>query len=84
MTEHEYNSSECFNRHSKFIFKNGQVEYGVVLPFLKDEPTKYQLVRSSNLREFKQVEKSGDIEQLRRLCVDVDLDDLIAVELLPS
>jgi hypothetical protein len=84
MTQSEFQQSGYQNRHSKFIFKSGEIVYGVLHAFFYNEPNNYYLVRSNQLMEFKKFMDSNDFINMKKLCSLMNFDDLEKVELLDS
>lgn len=76
MTESEFALSGCFNKNSKFTFKNGEIAYGVIATMFSDEPNNYYLVLSNNLLAFKNALDRKDFTEAKRLSQRINLSEI--------
>jgi hypothetical protein len=79
MIESDYALNDGNNHLCEFTFLNGVKVHGVITTFFPFEPRKYYLVKASVMREFKPFMDSNNYEEMRKLCVPINLADIIEV-----
>ncbi len=65
------------NRYCEFTLNDGQIITGVIFQFSHDErPSKYYLVRTNKMREYKNAEEIGDKKRCQELSEEFDLSNI--------
>lgn len=81
MTKQEFTLSGYENKHSKITLKNGEEMTGIISSFFEGH-NKYQLVKSSDLRQFKEFMDANKLEEMQKLCSEVNFEDIESIELI--
>lgn len=80
MTIFEYEASDSYNKRSKFSFKNGNIESGMIMPFFPDEPKQFYFVQTKDVIEFQKCLEESNFLRMKEIAVPVELMDVIYAE----
>jgi hypothetical protein len=73
MTNEQYTSSKLEGEHCIFRLINGASVTGIVAAFFPNENDNYFYVSSGNIPAFKAAAKRRNFQDMRKLCVPIDL-----------
>ncbi|MDB5228287.1 MAG: hypothetical protein JWN78_2480 [Bacteroidota bacterium] len=76
MNDFEYYESGCMNKHCAFTFTNGRTENGIISTFFPGNSNTYYFVPTANLVVFAQFQKASNYNEMKKLCVLIDLSEL--------